>query len=132
MTLIVVVDKDDVRRIRTREVLSSHGYEVTSFAEADVALRYLKARRPDLVLTTLQPDIMGIWLLREILKFKLRHRPRLIIWQVVQSKKIEPLAREACNFGIPFLAEGEGSSDQVLFQQIRQTLASPRALAVVD
>jgi len=67
MERIAVIDDQELIRDSLQQTLSRAGYRVESFGEADLAVKVLKTRQFDLVITDLKmPNLDGIGLIRQL------------------------------------------------------------------
>jgi DNA-binding response OmpR family regulator len=67
MSLILVIDDDDLMRSLVRRILEKEGHSVASAADGDRGLATFRAVKPDLVITDIvMPEKEGIWTIRQI------------------------------------------------------------------
>lgn len=67
MSLILVIDDDDVIRLLLHRVLEREGHSVASAADGERGLAAYHALKPDLVITDIiMPEKEGIWTIRQI------------------------------------------------------------------
>jgi DNA-binding response OmpR family regulator len=67
MSLILVIDDDDLIRSLVQRVLEKDGHSVASAADGERGLAAFRAVKPDLVITDIiMPEKEGIWMIRQI------------------------------------------------------------------
>jgi len=67
MSLILVIDDDDVVRAVVQRVLEKEGHSVASAADGERGVAAYRALKPELVITDIiMPEKEGIWTIREI------------------------------------------------------------------
>lgn len=70
MSLVLLVDDDDLSRSTVQAMLSRMGHQVTAVGDGRAALQLCRAELPELVITDLiMPDTDGLELIQEIRKF---------------------------------------------------------------
>jgi DNA-binding response OmpR family regulator len=67
MSLILVIDDDDIVRAVVQRVLEKEGHSVASAADGERGVAAYRALKPELVITDIiMPEKEGIWTIREI------------------------------------------------------------------
>lgn len=95
---ILVVDDDNGIRALLEELISGEGYPVESASNAEEALRKVKQRTPNLVITDLMmPGSGGYGLLKELQNDETSQIPIIVMTASVMDPSTEQMLRDEIN-----------------------------------